>query len=140
MDQKIAVASVTCATPGVQCESKSMLNRSRGLVPAGMPTGLPLHELVGDVEFFGINLRARVEQIDVLFHEVEGVHSQLRRKIIERAHGEHAHLGMVRSTPSARRTNVVHHAYILLLLVGYLPDIWDRKRTWSRWPARSPRI
>src|SRR5437763_3670147 len=118
---------MSASAPGVQCEPKAAFYWAIGLIPARMPQRLPLHEVVGHIELFRIDFRTRVQQVDVLLHQVEGVHSQLRGKIIERAHGEYAHLRMVWSTPSARRSDMVYHANVLFLLIRYLPDIRNGK-------------
>ena len=99
MDRQVAVAVVPASTPGVQRQTKPLLHRTCSFVSAGMPARLPLHELVGYIHLFGVNLRSRVEQIDVLLYEVKAVHIELRGKIVEGTHRDKAHLRVVWSTP-----------------------------------------
>src|SRR6185437_1955534 len=140
MDREIGVAVMSASAPGVQGEAEPLLHRPGGLVSAGMPARLPAHQLVRNIELFRVNLRSRIEQIDVLLHEVEGIHVQLRSKVVERAHGEHARLGMVRRTPRARWSNIVDDVYVLLLLIRNLPDVWNRRRASTAHATRAPRI
>ena len=101
MDREIAVAGVSASTPGMQREAEAALYWAIGLVAPRMPARFPLHEVVGNVEFLRIDFRAWIEQVDVLLYEIEGIHPKLRCQIIEGAHRDHAHLGMVRGSPGA---------------------------------------
>src|SRR5438105_10278817 len=136
MDRQVAVAVVSASTPGVQRQTKPLLHWTCSFVSAGMPARLPLHELVGYIHLFGVNLRSRVEQIDVLLYEVKGVHIELRGKIVEGTHRDQAHLRMIWSTPRPRRTDVVPHIDVLLLLVRNFPDVRHRQRSAASWSSR----
>src|SRR5690348_1373146 len=142
MNSEIGVAVMSASAPGMQRETEPLLHRSGRFVAARMPARFPAHQLVRNVELFRVDLRARIEQPDVLLRKVEQIHVQFVRKIIERAPGKHTRLRMIRRAPCARRANVVDYVDVLQLLIGerQIEEVGNWRRTSSTNTSRAPGV
>src|SRR5579871_1137499 len=74
--------------------------------------------------------------IKVFQKQVQRVHVQLGRQILNGAHGHKAALRMVRSTPCARRTDIGGDRRVLLALIGEVKYVWH----WRSATAAGPPV
>src|SRR5690242_17491672 len=126
--------------PGVHGEPDAAFYRTIALIAARMPLLLPAHQVGGDGKLFFVDGRARARYVQVLGEELQRVHVELVRQVIERAHGNDRSLRVIRRTPGARRSLVGAHRGVLLALVGNFEHVGNWRRARARRPARAPGI
>ena len=113
---------------------------TRDVLAARMPLLLPAHQLGGDRQLLAIDVLREAWRCSMfLSKKLERIHVELGGQIVQRAHGEHGSLRMVRRAPCARRTDVVANRRVLFALVGNLEDVRHRRHASATRPARAPR-
>src|SRR5262249_4691217 len=114
-------------SPRMNGEPETPLDRSRRLVAALMPFGLPAYELAGDLQLVGVNLRTLTGHLDVLHEKIYRIHPDRRRRILERRHRDQASLRMTWSPPCSLAADVVDDHGVLLALVRNVEDVRKRR-------------
>src|SRR5450759_4109531 len=137
-----AFAGVTRASPGVDGQAHSALDRTLAGIAAWMPVLLPLHQLGGLLQLSAIRVGSR-SVAEVLDPHVEWIHVDLRGEILERSRGDEARLWMVGRAPSSRaacvaRNSRVVHAAVRNVVEDVRVDL--RVNASAANPARGPTL
>ena len=99
-----AVACVTAAAPGADCEAEAAFDGAGGSA-ARLPVLLPIHQLGGFGELVFVSVGAGCE-LGVLEEELDRVHVEFGREIFKRGTGEERGLRVVWRAPGALGASV----------------------------------
>ena len=138
MNSQIAVAGVAASAPRMQRKTDAAREVAGFVLTTWMPLLLPTHQVRSDTQFFGVDGLPRLAQLDVLQKEVEGIHVELGREIIEGAHRDHGCLRVIGCPPGSSRTDVVANGRVFLALVGNTEDIGNRRHAAAAGTTRPP--
>ena len=138
MDRHLAIAAMAAPAPGVERHPQPPLDGPFGRVAARMPALAEAHELVRDLQFLAIGLLQAAGDRKVLRHHVVRIHPQRGGEVVQRAHGEEGRLRMVGRPPGPRAGAVRGHRRVLVLAVGDLEDVGQRRIPGASRAARAP--
>src|SRR6058998_3769287 len=138
MNCEIAVAAVAASTPRVKGNTYAAHHTARFVLAARMPLLFPAHQVGSNGQFFAINILARLSDIEILAEELDRVHVQLGREIVQRTHGKNRSLRMVGSAPGTRRTDIVANSRVLLTLIRDCEDVGNGRHASASRAARAP--
>src|SRR6185503_14000620 len=140
LNRKVAVARVALATPGMNREPESALNRSRGLVATRVPVLLPSNQVCAYLEFVGVDVCTLARHLDVLHEEIVRVHTNCRSGVLERGHRQRTPLWVIRSAPGTLAANVIDDVSVLLALIRNIEDVRYRRRPSPAHATGAPRL
>ncbi len=129
---------MTAAAPGVKRQTEAAFDRSLRRIPSRVPALSPAHELVGDLQLLAIDLLELAADGEVLDEEIQGIHPQRRRQIVQGAESEERSLGMIGRPPGPGAGAVRRHRRVLVPPVGDLEDIGDGRIAGAAGTARGP--
>src|SRR5690348_14104474 len=123
MDDNLAVTLVATSAPGVNREAEAALDVSGATLASRMPFGFPVHQPGSDGKFVAIDLGVVTSEVDVFEKEVHRVHVEFGGEVFQSAVGDRRHMGMIRSTPSARGADVIQNGRVFISDIGRLQDV-----------------